>query len=77
MMEIGEIVGLCGGIIGILGTICAIITFMINRKKDNYKEGADDSEIRGDIKYIRNFFDDLRLDVKEIARKQDQQRRSE
>ena len=27
--------------------------------------------MRGDIKYMRNSVDDMRLDVKEVARKQD------
>lgn len=52
-------------------SIISIITFFVNRGKERYKEGGEDGSIRGDIKYMRNNFDDLRLDVKEIARKQD------
>ena len=72
-MTAGAIVGLVGGIVAAIAAICTIATFAINRGKDKYKEGNDDGGIRGDIKYMRNSFDDLRLDVKEIARKQDQQ----
>ena len=72
-MTAGAIVGLVGGIIAAIAAICTIVTFTINRGKDKYQEGNDDGGIRGDIKYMRNSFDDLRLDVKEIARKQDQQ----
>ena len=72
-MTAGAIVGLVGGIVAAIAAICTIVTFTINRGKDKYQEGTDDGGIRGDIKYMRNSFDDLRLDVKEIARKQDQQ----
>ena len=72
-MTAGAIVGLVGGIVAAIAAICTIVTFTINRGKDKYQEGNDDGGIRGDIKYMRNSFDDLRLDVKEIARKQDQQ----
>lgn len=72
-MTAGEIVGLAGGILAAISTVCAIIVFFTNRGKDRYKDGQDDAGIKGDIKYMRNSFDDLRLDVKEVARKQDSQ----
>lgn len=72
-MTAGEIVGLVGGIVALVAGICAIFAYFNSRKKEHYQEGSDDSGIRGDIKYMRNSFDDLRLDVKEVARKQDNQ----
>jgi hypothetical protein len=72
-MSSEAIIALAGSILAIGSAICAIVTFIINRKKDGYENGKDEEGLRGDIKYMRNGFDDLRLDVKEIARKQDQQ----
>lgn len=70
-MTAGEIIGFVGGLIAAISAITAIVAFFIARGKDHYKEGSEDSGMRGDIKYMRNSFDELRLDVKEIARKQD------
>lgn len=58
-------------VIALIASIVAIVTFFVNRGKDKYKEGDEDGSMKGDIKYMRNNFDDLRLDVKDIARKQD------
>jgi peptidoglycan hydrolase CwlO-like protein len=66
-----EILTLVISIVGAISAICAIVAFFINRGKDKYEKGNDDGNIRGDIKYMRNSFDDLRLDVKEVSRKQD------
>lgn len=57
-------------VLAALSATVAITTFFINRGKDKYDKGAGDGNLRGDIKYIRNGFDDLRLDVKEVARNQ-------
>lgn len=72
-MTIGEIITIFGAVIAAISAICAIVAFVLNRKKEGYEHGKDDGGIRGDIRYMRNSFDDLRLDVKEIARKQDVQ----
>lgn len=72
-MSIEETITTLGAIIASISAICAIVAFVLNRKKDGYDKGKDDGGIRGDIRYMRNGFDDLRLDVKEIARKQDAQ----
>lgn len=66
-----EILTLIISLVGMVSAICAIAAFFISRGKDKYQKGEDDGNIRGDIKYMRNSFDDLRLDVKEVARKQD------
>ena len=66
-----EILTLVISIVGAISAICAIVAFFINRGKDKYEKGNDDGNIRGDIKYMRNSFDALRLDVKEVSRKQD------
>lgn len=69
-MTAGETIGLVGGVVAALSAITAIVAFFVSRGKDKYKEGSDDGGIRGDIKYMRNSFDDLRLDVKEVGRQQ-------
>lgn len=66
-----EIIALVISIIGAVSAICAIVAFFINRGKDKYERGDADGSLRGDVKYMRNGFDDLRLDVKEVGRKQD------
>ena len=72
-MTAEAIIALVGGIVGVLASICAIVAFVITRKKEGFAEGKDDGEMKGDIKYIRNNFDDLRLDVKELKRSSQQQ----
>lgn len=66
-----EIVALVISIVSAVSAICAIVAFFINRGKDKYNKGDADGSLRGDVKYMRNGFDDLRLDVKEVGRKQD------
>lgn len=70
-MNISQVFAVVCSVFALIASIVAIITFFINRGKDKYREGDDDGSMKGDIKYMRNNFDDLRLDVKEIARKQD------
>lgn len=70
-MSANEILTLIISIVGAVSAICAIAAFFISRGKEKYEKGNDDGNIRGDIKYMRNSFDDLRLDVKEVSRKQD------
>ncbi len=72
-----DVIGIIFSIIAACGSIAAIsfgvATYKRNNKKDAYHDGDQDGSIKGDIKYMRNSFDDLRLDVKEVARKQDSQ----
>ena len=72
-MTTGGIIAVVCSVIAAVASVTAIISFAINRSKDKFHDGANDSSIKGDIRYMRNSFDDLRLDVKEIARKQDDQ----
>lgn len=72
-MTAGQIFTIICSVVALIASVVAIVTFFVNRGKDKYNEGNTDGGIRGDIKYMRNNFDDLRLDVKEIARKQDVQ----
>lgn len=65
-----DIFAIVCSVLAALSATVAIITFFVNRGKDKYNKGTDDGNLRGDIKYIRNGFDDLRLDVKEVARNQ-------
>ncbi len=70
-MTASEIIALVISIVGALSAACAIAAFFIGRGKEKYDKGNDDGGLRGDVKYMRNSFDELRLDVKEVARKQD------
>lgn len=70
-MPAGSIWAIVCAIIAAGAAICSIIAFFHNRGKDRYNSGQDHEEIKSDIKYMRNNFDNLRLDVKEVARKQD------
>ncbi|MGN0819899.1 MAG: hypothetical protein ACI4M6_05875 [Christensenellaceae bacterium] len=72
-MDVGTIIAIASVVISAIAVTCTIIGVTRDRKKDDYNAGKDDGGIRGDIKYMRNSFDDLRLDVKEVARKQDTQ----
>lgn len=72
-MSAGEIIALVGGILGILTAIITVATFVSNRKKDGYSEGDQDGTLKGDVKYICRGIDDLRLDVKDLSRKQQDQ----
>ena len=72
-MSVGESITLVGSALAVVASLCAIGAFMISRNKDKFNDGANDGSLKGDIKYMRNSFDDLRLDVKEVARKQDNQ----
>lgn len=72
-MDEATMIALIVSILTGLAGVCTVVTFIIKTKKSGYTDGKDNGEIRGDIKYIRNSFDDLRLDVKEVARKQDSQ----
>ena len=59
------------GIAGFISAVCAIILFFIGRKNDATAQGRDDAAMKYDIKYIRETSDDIKLEIKEISRKQD------
>ena len=58
-------------IIAIASGICAIILFFVGRKKAYHDDGETDASMKYDVKYIREKTDDMRLDIKEMSRKQD------
>lgn len=58
-MSVGEIIAVVVSLIAGVASICAIATFAINKSKDKFNDGANDGSIKGDIKYMRNSFDDL------------------
>lgn len=70
-MTAQEIISLVGAVVAVFASIAAIITFVLSRKKEGYAEGDKDGELKGDIKSICRGIDDLRLEVKDINRKQD------
>jgi peptidoglycan hydrolase CwlO-like protein len=72
-MTTGTTIAVVGSVIAAVSALCSIVAFIINRKKDGYHDGEEGGEIRGDIKYMRNSFDDLRLDIKDINRKMNDQ----
>lgn len=51
-------------------TICSILTFVYNRKKVNQMDGSTMTQLQMDVKYVRNGVDDIRLDIKDLTRKQ-------
>lgn len=65
-----SVIAACASVAAIL---FGVASYKRNNKKDAYQDGDQDGSIRGDIKYMRNSFDDLRLDVKEVARQQSTQ----
>ena len=65
-----SVIAACASIAAIL---FGVASYKRNNKKDAYHDGDQDGSIKGDIKYMRNSFDDLRLDVKEVARQQSAQ----
>lgn len=69
-MTVAEAFAVGCSVLAAIAAAVAIVTFFINRGKAKYDEGADSGTMKGDIKYIRNSFDDLRLEVKEINRNQ-------
>lgn len=65
-----EVFAICAGVLGVVGTLCAIIfgyaAFTRNRKKDESEEGKQDGTLLTEIGYIKSGVDD-------IKRKQDKQ----
>ena len=57
--------------VAITSGICAIILFFVGRKKAHHDDGETDASMKYDVKYIREKTDDMRLDIKEMSRKQD------
>lgn len=53
-MTAGEIITIIVGVIGIAASLCAVLSFILTRKKEHYERGKDDGGLRGDIKYMRN-----------------------
>lgn len=51
--------------------VCTIILFFVGRKKAHRDDGEFDASMKYDVKYIREKTDDMRLDIKEMSRKQD------
>ena len=66
-----ELLAVASSTIAIASGICAIILFFVGRKKAHHDDGVADANMKYDVKYIREKTDDLRLDIKEMSRKQD------
>lgn len=67
-----NVVAIIGLVFSAITVIFVGATFVVSSHKDKFQDGQDDGGMRGDIKYMRNSMDDLRLDLKEFGRKQDQ-----
>lgn len=50
--------------------IVAILSFVRTKEKDKNKDVSDLTWLKTDLEYVRNGVDDLRLDMKELTRKQ-------
>ena len=66
-MEVFTIV--CSVLAG-ASAIVAILSFVRTREKDKNKDVSDLTWLKTDLEYVRNGVDDLRLDIKELTRKQ-------
>lgn len=66
-----ELFTVASSAVAIASGICAIILFFVGRKKAHHDDGVFDTSMKYDVKYIREKTDDLRLDIKEMSRKQD------
>ena len=66
-----ELLAVVSSAVAIASGICAIILFFISRKKAHRDGGEADASMKYDVKYIREKTDDMRLDIKEMSRKQD------
>lgn len=66
-----EVLAVTSSIVAIVSGVCAIILFFVGRKKAQHDEGELDASMKYDVKYIREKTDDMRLDIKEMSRKQD------
>lgn len=66
-----ELLAASSSIVAMTSGICAIVLFFIGRKKAQHDDGESDANIKYDVKYIREKTDDMRLDIKEMSRKQD------
>lgn len=51
--------------------LAAILSFVLARRKDGYSDGDKDGGLKSDMSYIRKGIDEMRLDLKELNRKQD------
>lgn len=67
-----NIIAIIGLVFSALSVLFLGAAFVASNRKSKFQDGQDDGGMRGDIKYMRNSVDDLRLDVKEFGRKQDQ-----
>lgn len=58
-------------IVGLLASIIAIITFVLNRKDKGRKDGEAHGEMANDIKYVKQTQTDILVSQKEILNKLD------
>ncbi len=65
------IIALISGILAAGAAACAVITFFATRKKDTHHDGEDDGWLKSDVEYLKRGSDAVRLDIKELSRKQD------
>lgn len=55
-----------------ISAICAIITFLATRK-DRVEDSAENAaNMKNDLKYVRDSVDNIRLDIKDMLRKQNE-----
>lgn len=70
-MTAATIIGIIGGVFGIVTATCTIVTFFATRRKDNHNDGEDDGWLKSDVEYLKRGSDEVRLDIKDLSRKQD------
>lgn len=79
-MSASEIIGLCGGSLGVFVSITVLITWISNRKQKHKNDGIKEAQTDASIEIIKiqsnsilNSFEDLRKSNKEIVDKLDLQ----
>lgn len=70
-MNVATVIGIIGGVFGILTATCTVITFFATRKKNHRNDGEDDGWLKSDVEYLKRGSDEVRLDIKDLSRKQD------
>lgn len=57
-------------VLAAMSATVAILSFIRTKEKDKNKDVSDFTWLKTDLEYVRNGVDDLRLDIKELNRKQ-------
>lgn len=65
-----EVFTIICSVLAAMSATVAILSFIRTKEKDKNKDVSDFTWLKTDLEYVRNGVDDLRLDIKELNRKQ-------